>query len=284
MSFESIRIQLGQAPILGVVVEAIVRSRHDLHKDLAASIAYFSFFSLFPMLLGVIAVASLFVVPESFGARVSAIVADAFPGSAEFVRSNVESVVRLRGAAGVTSVVALIWSGSKFFGALTRSVNYALALDRPHPALLTPLRQFGLALGVPLLLILLVGASTALDVLVQVGPGLPSLSLPDWVSPLTGQASSLALVILAAMGVYRLVSYSPPSWRSVLGGAVFAGIAFQLGRSAFLFYLDNVASLEAVYGSLTSIIVLLLWLYFSARVVLLGAEIVAVLEDRRAAP
>jgi membrane protein len=70
----------------------------------------------------------------------------------------------------------------------------------------------------------------------------------------------------------------------VLGGAVFAGIAFQLGRSAFLFYLDNVASLEAVYGSLTSIIVLLLWLYFSARVVLLGAEIVAVLEDRRAAP
>ena len=52
---------------------------------------------------------------------------------------------------------------------------------------------------------------------------------------------------------------------------------FELGKLAFVVYIDHVAHLEAVYGSLSSIIVLLLWLYFCAWVLLLGAETIAVL-------
>ena len=49
-----------------------------------------------------------------------------------------------------------------------------------------------------------------------------------------------------------------------------------MGKSAFVFYLNRVANLEAVYGSVSSIIVLLLWLYYSARVILLGAALIQV--------
>lgn len=59
-------------------------------------------------------------------------------------------------------------------------------------------------------------------------------------------------------------------------GAVFAALLLELGKTGFVSYIDNVAHLEAVYGSVSSIIVLLLWLYLSARLLLLGSEIIAV--------
>ena len=79
--------------------------------------------------------------------------------------------------------------------------------------------------------------------------------------------------------------YERLSWREILPGALFAAFLFELGKTGFVFYLDNVAHLEAVYGSVSSIIALLLWLYFSARVLLLGSEIIAVYrEDQHRAP
>jgi len=68
----------------------------------------------------------------------------------------------------------------------------------------------------------------------------------------------------------------------VLPGAAVAALLFEAGKAMFVYYINNIAHLEAVYGSVSSIIVLLLWLYFSARVVLLGAELIAVRRERAA--
>ena len=59
-------------------------------------------------------------------------------------------------------------------------------------------------------------------------------------------------------------------------GAAVAALLFQLGKTLFVFYIDNLANLEAVYGSVSSIIVLLIWFYFCGRVILYGAEVISV--------
>ena len=65
---------------------------------MAASIAYFSFFSLFPLFLGIIAAGSLFLDSAEIQSRLDRLLADTLPGSADFVRGNVEALIRLRGS------------------------------------------------------------------------------------------------------------------------------------------------------------------------------------------
>ena len=70
----------------------------------------------------------------------------------------------------------------------------------------------------------------------------------------------------------RLVPFEKPAWREVLPGALFAAVVFELGKTVFSIYIDTVANFEAVYGSVSSIIMLLLWLYFAAHVILFGGS------------
>ena len=280
MSLESLSESLSRLPVVGPVVRALLKSRHDHAKDMAASIAYFSFFSLFPLFLGVIAVGSLFLDSAEIQSRLDRLLADTLPGSADFVRKNVEALIRLRGAAGVASIAGLLWSASKMFGAVNRGINRALGLTRTHPFYLSPLRYLLLTLTVSLLLFLSMAVSTGVDLLAQLDPGLFGDRMDNLLTLLGGHMTSYLFVSVMLGALYYLVPYERPSWREVLPGALFAAFLYELGKAGFMLYIENVAHLKAVYGSVSSIIVLLLWLYYSARVLLFGAELIAVRQEQ----
>jgi YihY family inner membrane protein len=273
---------LQRMPVVGVVVRAIEKSNQDHAKDMAASIAYFSFFSLFPLLVGVVAGASLFLDRVEIQSRLDRMLSDEFPGSADFLRTNIEALIDLRGAAGVASIVGLFWSASKMFGALSRGINLAFGLPKGQPFYLSKLRYFGMTIAVSLLLFIAVVVSTALDVVTQFD--LTQYGLDGTVlESLGGHVASFVFIFATVCLIYKLVPYERRAWRDLLPGALVAALLFELGKAMFVLYLENVHSLEAVYGSLTSVIVLLLWLYFSARVLLFGAEICALRIDDRSA-
>ena len=272
--------RLEQVPVLGVVLRAMEKSYQDDAKDTAASIAYFSFFSLFPLMVGVVAGASLFLDRGDIQSRLDRMLSGDFPGSADFLRTNIEALIDQRGAASIASVLGLLWSGSKMFGALSRGINLAFGVPRErwfHPS---RLRYFAMTIGLSVLLLVAVGASTAIDVVSQLGltrfgwDGTPFASFG-------GRVASLVSIFVTVTLIYKLVPHERHAWRDVLLGALAATLLFELGKTLFVLYLGNVGNLKAVYGSLTSVIVLLLWLYFSARVLLFGAGICAVqIEDR----
>jgi len=273
---------LQRMPVVGVIVRAIEKSNQDHAKDMAASIAYFSFFSLFPLLVGVVAGASLFLDRVEIQSRLDRMLSDEFPGSADFLRTNIEALIDLRGAAGVASIVGLFWSASKMFGALSRGINLAFGLPKGQPFYLSKLRYFGMTIAVSLLLFIAVVVSTALDVVTQFD--LTQYGLDGTVlESLGGHVASFVFIFATVCLIYKLVPYERRAWRDLLPGALVAALLFELGKVLFVLYLENVHSLEAVYGSLTSVIVLLLWLYFSARVLLFGAEICALRIDDRSA-
>jgi membrane protein len=76
--------------------------------------------------------------------------------------------------------------------------------------------------------------------------------------------------------VYALIPYQKLPWRDLLPGLLVAAVLIDTGKSLFVWYMETAANYSAVYGSVSSIIVLLIWLYFSARVVLFGAEVINV--------
>lgn len=281
MNLASFVDRMSRVPVVGVLVRAYLKSRDDFNKDLSASIAFFSFLSIFPLVLGIVAIGSQFLDSEEVQHRIVEFLYKVLPGSGDFVTGNIEAMIRLRGAVGIASVVVLLWSARKMVGALTRGINVALGLKRNYAFFLSPLRNFGLTVTVSILLFVAMSVSPVADLL----DGLDLGGLDDTARALTdlagGRLGSIALTFLVLTCIYWLLPYERPARTPLLTGAAVASVLIELGKEVFLLYVGNVSRLEAVYGSLTSIIVLLIWLYVSARFVLFGAEVMAVCEEDR---
>ncbi|MGB5342214.1 MAG: YihY/virulence factor BrkB family protein [Thermoanaerobaculia bacterium] len=166
----------------------------------------------------------------------------------------------------------LLWTASKGLGAITRAGNRALGAERTHHFLLSKSRYFLMAAAVSVLMIASIAITVALEIVLDPSflsrLGLDGVELPR----LQGWAANLVLVSLIFALIYKLAPHVEVRWRQVLPGAFLAVALFELVKSAFVVYLDRIADFEAVYGSLSSIIVLLLWLYLSAVILIYGAE------------
>jgi len=264
------------APVseLEILYRAARKGLEDHGSDLAAAIAFYAFFSIFPLLLGVIAAAGYFFETELARAQLYGSLDEILPGSVDLVRQNLESVVRARGALGVIGVLGLFWSGSAAFGAITRGVNRALGAKRSRPYLLARLRYVLNTLVVSMLLLLSVSVTAALEIVANLDLELLArLGIdPGTLTRLGGSLAGVLFAFLTYALIYKATPYVETRWRQVLPGALLGAALFELGKHGFLFYLSRVADFEAVYGPLSSIIVLLLWLYLSALVLIFGAE------------
>jgi len=263
-------------PVVGVLIRAYLEGRRDHAKDMSASIAFFSFFSIFPLLLGVIAGGSLFVEASELQSRLETLLSDAFPAGTDFVTNNVDALFRLRGAAGLVSIAGLLWSASKMSGAVNRGINQALGLKRTYAFYWSPVRNLGMTITVSILLFCPLVFSTAVELFPRLDFGFLGNWMENVLTFADGHVSSFVVVFSVLTLLYKFVPYRRPLWREVLPGAVVAGLLFELGKSGFVIYINNVGRFDAFYGPVSSIIVLLLWLYFSARVLLYGAELIAV--------
>ena len=262
-----------EAPVLGILVQAGMRGTKDQIKDMAASIAFFSFLSLFPLTLGMIALASSVLKSEQLRQQVIVWVGEFFPVGADFVTQNIESMVRLRGAAGLASVLVLFWSAKKMVGAISRGINNALEQQRSHAFYLSPLRDFGLVLAVSLLMFGTVAISPLADLVSGLELKLLEGYWGNLIDMIGGHMISVASTGAMIGCTYFLVPYHRPGWRELWPGLLTATLLIELGKKAFVYYVYNVSSMDALYGSISSIIVLMLWLYLFGRVLLYGAEV-----------
>jgi len=257
---------------LSLLVETVREALHDHAKDLAAAIAFWAFFSIFPLLRGIFSLAGHFLQSSELQARIYEVVTDMFPGSASLVRENLEAVVQYRGAMSWVGIGGLLWTASKGFGAITRAVNRAIGAKRTHHFLLSKLRYFFMAVAVSALAITSIAITVAFEIVLESSfltrlgfEAVEASRLKSWVL-------SFLLILLTFSLIYKLAPYVKVRWHQVLPGALLAAMLFELVKTVFVIYLDRIANFEAVYGSLSSIIVLLLWLYLSALILVFGAE------------
>jgi membrane protein len=255
-----------------ILVETLKKAKRDGANDLAATIAFWAFFSIFPLLIGILTLSSHFLESSSLQVRINEAVAEMLPGSAELVKDNLQAVVEYRGTMGLVALLGLFWAASKGFGAMTRAVNQALGLHSDHKFILGKLRHVAMAAAVSVLAIVSLGITVVLEVVLE--PAFLSRfgMDPVEISRVQSWATSFLLVFLIFALIYRLTPYAAVTWSQVLPGALLATVLFELGKTGFVVYLEKMANLQAIYGSLSSIIVLLLWLYVSALILILGAE------------
>ena len=270
-------ISLPRIRPLWLMVEAYKKFLQDGAPDLAASIAYSALFSIFPLLLGVVAAAGL-IGDEAVVRRaiVETLARIAPPATAEFVDRNVQEAIRLRGTFGILAIVGLFWSATAVASTVRNALNRVLSVVQPRPYLFRKLIDLILVVLAGTFLILSLITSAATLRLISAFPGLASLIVTLETSTLAQLASTVGPVVLSTLTFLVIYLYLPNvriRWTNAIIGALVAGLLFEGIKQAFFWYLQTFARYQLVYGSLTGIIVFLVWMYLSSAILLFGAEL-----------
>ena len=243
-----------------------VEMGHDRADDAAAAISYYAVLSLFPLFLGVIVLLGAFLPGEQVASRIHDSLSRFLPGvTSETISQNIHAVAQFSGALGALSILGLFWSGSQIFGAIGRFMNQAWGIAVYRPFVVRKARDLLLALGTSVLL-LASFAATTLSLILRDLPHLASLA---------GRLAAYSLVFFVFLFSYKFGPNTRVYWRDLWPGTLVASLAFEIFRSLFLVYLSTFANFEAVYGSVASLIVLLVWIYVSALILMFGAEFVS---------
>jgi membrane protein len=250
-----------------------------------AAIAYFTIFSLAPILVVVIAIAG-FVFGEDAARGVIFTKLQGMMGSdaAGLVQSMIQSAANKRSGIIATafSIVMLLITASGVFGELQSSLNLIWKADPSTHSTVTRLikaraQSLGLVATLGFLLLVSLAISAALtaawhrvDIVV---PGASSLLR------YVNIALSFAITTVLFGAVYKVLPDKKLEWRDVLIGSIFTALLYTGGKTAIALYVGS-SHVGSSYGAASALVVLLLWVYYSAQIFLLGAEFTKVYAHR----
>ena len=244
---------------------------------MAAGVAYYAVFSLFPLVMGMVSVAGFLLSSTEVQARLLDYLSNNLPGTESFTTDNLGELAELWGALGIGAVIGLLWATNGLFAAINRAVNRAWHIPRERPFFIAKPRQLALAFAVIVLFLTSALATSVVEVLVDpardAGATSQSFFLEWGVAGVALRVTSFLASFSVFLLLYRFAPDCKTYWRYVWTGAVVAAVLFEAGKALFAWYLEAVALYTEVYGSVASVVVLLTWIYLSSMILILGAEV-----------
>lgn len=274
-----------QVPAKGwfqIVKRAWAEAKVDQVPLLAAGVAFYSFLSLFPAMIAAVTIYGLVASRETVARQTEAI-ADALPDdAASIITSQMKAIAsQPEQSLGLGLIIALalaLWSASGGVGNIVSAVNIAYDEEETRGFVKRKLLSLGFTLGAVLFVAVAVG-------LIAVVPPMLDQFFPSgvihWAIQI-GRFVLLALAVAAALALlYRFApDRDAPRLQWVSVGATVATVIWLVASVGFSVYVDNFGSYGETYGALAGVAVLMLWLWITAYIVLLGAEINAEAEQQ----
>ena len=252
----------------------ILRSMQDAMAPesqlIASSIGYFTLFSVFPLALLVVAIASNWLDPMLAEARIIAEMEFIIPGLETMLGQNLQNLVRARGPITGVAALMLVWSASSVFNVVTRAMDRIWGADINHRR--SVWRHRTLAVGMVLIIttLLLLASSIEGTILTIINSLTPSVL--EGIGPFTTSFWAVFLNVLLFSLIYYFMPHVKISWREVLPGAIMAGVMWHFAKQLFLYFVGAYLSRSnLIYGSVGTIIAFLTWTYISSLILLCGA-------------
>ncbi|MFM0626620.1 YhjD/YihY/BrkB family envelope integrity protein [Paraburkholderia xenovorans] len=258
-------------------IGAFKQFSEDRCAAMAASIAFYAAFSLAPTLVMVIAVAGWFFGAEAARGElfdhIHGLLGDQAAAGVQTIVENAHHSGSAGGVAAIISLATLVIGASATFSSLNSALNIVWPYTGPRSSSVIALVRvrlisFGLVLGVAFLLIV----SLVLDTVITfIGKWLWGDSPYVVIGNLMQLGVGLLVLAFAFAGLLKFLPDARVRWRDALVGGIVAAVLFSAGKKLFALYLAH-AGMATSFGAAGSLAVLLMWLYFSAAVLLLGAE------------
>ncbi|OEK98729.1 YihY/virulence factor BrkB family protein [Staphylococcus casei] len=259
----------------------IYRIGKDDASGLSAQLSYYFMLSLFPMLLFLLSIVPVVGVKQS---TIRDMIKEHVPPDYAPQVSSIIGDIMDNASGGLLSIglIVALWSASNGMTALMNSFNVAYDVEDSRnfivSKLLSVLFTLALIVVLPLALILPTFGEQISSLLF--GP----IGLGDqvkWVFNIIRVILPLIVVFVAFMVLYTLAPNVKIKMMSVIPGSIFATVVFLVGSYLFGIYISNFANYSKTYGSIAGIIILMLWLYITGFIIIIGAEINAIIHQRK---
>lgn len=262
------------------LIRAILREAAEANvSNRSAQLAFWFLMGFFPMLLCVTSMVSLLSSAPDSQATLMSYIADVLPSGASHLVRQVLAQTASSGRASFSLLFAL-WSSSSATAGLINTLNGIYRLRESRPWWKYQVTSIALAIALGVLL-------TAALIIVVYGPFIFHSIAPGSGSLLVWKVAqwpvAALLLILALLGLYRFApDIRKQKWKWLLPGAVIAAAIWMVASILFKLYVRHFSQFGLLYGSLGTLIILMLWFYLSGVAILVGGEINALLEDAAA--
>ncbi len=257
----------------------LVRFHRNKGLLMASAVAFNALLSLVPLIGLVLVILSLFVDTEVLLSVMGHQIQQAVPQSAPHIMGAISSFLQGRALASGVGAAVVVFFSAIAFRTLDDALSSIFQSTRPHKrrhpmlSLVLPLGFMGLVVLAMVLISLLV---TAIDMLPHQGFRLLGIDVSFSTATRWGM-EALTLITLVALfaSFYRIMPEAKVSLRSAVAGGAVAAVLWELLRRLLAWYFENISLVGVIYGSLTTVIVLLFTFEAGALIVLLGGQVIA---------
>jgi membrane protein len=250
------------------------------HKDraglLAAAISFYVILSFVPLVLVLVSISGFVVhASDEVALELFALINNLFPAATGKALEHASGIIEKRHWFGILGLLALTWSASRVFNVAETALNLIWKPKKSRPYWKSRLLTLALV-PVSVVTILFSFVWTSLNSLARhaVVPFLDiRLSETFFFSGLVPFLFPVLLSFLLFFSIYKIL----PGHKSLLSacvlGAVFASLAWEVCKLLFDLYIKEFTNLDKIYGSLGGIVILIMWVYLSAYILIIGAEV-----------
>lgn len=250
------------------------RVLNDQIFDLAALLAYYFLLSLFPFLIFALALLSYF----HFDYSQMLVLLKRFVPSQSYnlISTNLKDILSVQHS-GLLSfgILFTIWTASNAINAMIRALNQAYNVKETRSFLIARgiaiLLTFGMIVAIVIALAMPVFGKLIGEIIFS---HLPSQFLIVW--DLVRWLISFLIIVIVFSCLYYFAPNKKVSFQDVLFGAVVSAVGWQVISLGFSYYVNHFGNYRAIYGSLGGVIVLMIWFYLTALIIIIGGEINAV--------
>jgi membrane protein len=248
----------------------------------AAGVVFYGLLALFPAITALVSSYALFAKGSTINEHLSSLGSFLPGGAMEIVKDQVDRVlakgdVKL-GTAFLFSFLLAVWSANGGVKAVIDALNVAYEEKEERGFFKLNAVSLALTFGGLVAVLVAIGAIVALPLV------LSAIGLNSVIEAVIRYGRWPVLVLMTLLGLAVLYRYAPsrrsPQWKWVTVGSAFATLTWLIGSALLSFYLANYAHYDATYGSLGAAIGLMIWMWMSAIVILLGAELNAQIEHQ----
>lgn len=240
--------------------------------EAAAAAAFFSFLSIFPLLILVISIGSYFMDSQEVTRQVLDSISNFVPQDAiGIIQANLVQVLDYRGGVSIFGIVGLLWSASGVFNTIQVNLSRAWPMD--------PLRNYLKGRLISILMVASFFVLLLLFLIMQTITGfitgyIESVFTNPFPVKLLSRVTLMVFTFLVFMALYRLVPKAVIKWGDVFGGSVIATLLTGFLTIGFAWFLNSSLNrYNLVYGSLSALIAFMFWLYIMNIVILIGGHL-----------
>ena len=257
--------------------DILKRTAAEIKQDhvavVSAGVAFYAFLALFPALIALITIYGLVADPATIERQINDMTSAMSPQVAQLLAQPLTSAATGQGLTLglIVSLAGVLWSASSGVNGLIEGLNIAYDEENQRKFL----KKRGLALLLTLGAIVFVILAVGLVAVVPIVLNAMRLGALGTVVANVIRWPLLAVLVMAALGVIYKIGpdRDNPQFRWVSWGAVVATVLWLIGSALFSLYVNNFGKYNETYGALAGVVVLMLWLFLSAFIVVLGAEI-----------